>query len=310
MPVTDKNIEANYKTRINRVFEYIDQNLESNLSLQSVSEIAFFSPFHFHRIFKFVTGETLNEYITRKRIEKSASDLLHKNITATKIAHNYGFSDNSSFSRAFKKYFKVSPTEFKKQNPNRFSKIRQLKSKNGQDYPNSEKYICIIDNLKNWIEMNARIEIKEVPKMNVAYVSCIGSQNLENAFGKLMQWATPKGLMNDQTKMMTIYHDSFKFTDANKVRMSASILLNKPEEIDGEVGLTTIETGKFIVGSFIIGVDEFEKSWTGLFVWMNDQGYKKADREPFEIYYNNFNEHPEKKAIVDFYIPIQKKTIK
>lgn len=305
MPVTDKNIEANYKTRINRVFEYIDQNLESNLSLQSVSEVAFFSPFHFHRIFKFVTGETLNEYITRKRIEKSASDLLHKNITATKIAHNYGFSDNSSFSRAFKKYFKVSPTEFKKQNPNRFSKIRQLKSKNGQDYPNYEKYICMIDNLKNWIEMNAKVEIKEVPKMNVAYISCIGSQNLGNSFEKLIQWATPKGLMNDQTKMMTIYHDSFKFTDANKIRMSASILLNKPEEIEGEVGLTTIETGKFIVGSFIIGVDEFEKSWTGLFVWMNDQGYKKADREPFEIYYNNFNEHPEKKAIVDFYIPIQ-----
>lgn len=310
MPVTDKNIEANYKTRINRVFEYIDQNLESNLSLQSVSEVAFFSPFHFHRIFKFVTGETLNEYITRKRIEKSASDLLHKNVTSTKIAHNYGFSDNSSFSRAFKKYFKVSPTEFKKQNPNRFSKIRQLKSKNGQDYPNYEKYICMIDNLKNWIEMNAKVEIKEVPKMNVAYVSCIGSQNLGNSFEKLIQWATPKGLMNDQTKMMTIYHDSFKFTDANKIRMSASILLNKPEEIEGEVGLTTIETGKFIIGSFMIGVDEFEKSWTGLFVWMNDQGYKKADREPFEIYYNNFNEHPEKKAIVDFYIPIQKKTIK
>lgn len=305
MSVTDKNIEANYKTRINRVFEYIDQNLESNLSLQSVSEVAFFSPFHFHRIFKFVTGETLNEYITRKRIEKSASDLLHKNVTSTKIAHNYGFSDNSSFSRAFKKYFKVSPTEFKKQNPNRFSKIRQLKSKNGQDYPNYEKYICMIDNLKNWIEMNAKVEIKEVQKMNVAYISCIGSQNLGNSFEKLIQWATPKGLMNDQTKMMTIYHDSFKFTDANKVRMSASILLNKPEEIEGEVGLTTIETGKFIVGSFIIGVDEFEKSWTGLFVWMNDNGYKKADREPFEIYYNNFNEHPEKKAIVDFYIPIQ-----
>ena len=187
MPVTDKNIEANYKTRINRVFEYIDQNLESNLSLQSVSEVAFFSPFHFHRIFKFVTGETLNEYITRKRIEKSASDLLHKNITSTKIAHNYGFSDNSSFSRAFKKYFKVSPTDFKKQNPNRFSKIRQLKSKNGQDYPNYEKYICMIDNLKNWIEMNAKVEIKEVQKMNVAYISCIGSQNLGNSFEKLIQ---------------------------------------------------------------------------------------------------------------------------
>ena len=111
------------------------------LPLNAVSEIAFFSPFHFHRVFKFVTEETLNEYVKRRRIEKSASDLLHKNITATEIAHKYGFSDNSSYSRSFKKYFGVSPTEFKNQNPNKFSKIRQLKSKNGQEYPDYEKYI-------------------------------------------------------------------------------------------------------------------------------------------------------------------------
>ncbi len=140
--------------------------------------------------------------------------------------------------------------------------------------------------------------------MELAYVSVIGPGNLATAFGKLMKWATPHGLMNDQTKMVTIYHDSFKITEANKVRMCASILLNKPVETDGEIGLTSIEAGKFIVSSFEIGMNEFEKSWTGLFLWMNEHGYKKADREPFEFYHNNFNEHPERKAIVDFHIPI------
>ncbi len=305
MTVKDKEIQDDYKNRINRVFEFIDQNLESDLSLDVVSEIAFFSSFHFHRVFKFVTEETLHEYVKRRRIEKSASDLLHKNITATEIAHKYGFSDNSSYSRAFKKYFGVSPTEFKNQNPNRFSKIRQLESKNGQEYPDYEKYICIINNLKNWIKMNAKIEIKEMSKMDLAYVSSIGPHNLESCYAKLVQWATPKGLMNDKTKMITVYHDSFKVTEASKVRMSASILVDKPVETNGEIGLTTIEAGKFIVGSFEIGLNEFEKSWTGLFFWMNENGYEKADREPFEIYYNNFKEHPERKAIVDFCIPIK-----
>ena len=305
MTATDKEIQADYINRINRVFEYVDKNLESDLSLNAVSEIAFFSPFHFHRIFKFITGETLNDYITRRRIEKSVLDLLHKNISATEIAHKIGFSDNSSFSRAFKKYYGVSPTEFKKQNPNRHSKIRQLESKNGQEYPDYEKYICVINNLKNWIKMNAKIEIRELPKMDLAYVSSIGPQNLENSYGRLMQWATPKGLMNEKTKMVTIYHDSFKVTQADKIRMSASILLNQPVETDGEIGLTSIKPGKFIVGNFEIGLNEFEKSWTGLFLWMNQSGYKKADREPFEIYHNNFNEHPERKAIVDFCIPIE-----
>ena len=305
MTEIDKQIQADYKNRINRVFEFIDKNLESDLSLNIVSEIAFFSPFHFHRVFKFMTGETLNGYVTRRKIEKSASDLLHKKTTATEIAHKYGFSDNSSYSRAFKKYFEISPTEFRKQNPNRHSKIRQLKSKNGQEYPDYEKYICVINNLKNWIKMNAKIEIKEMPKIDLAYVSSIGPHNLENAYGTLMQWATPKGLMNHRTKMITIYHDSFKFTEASNVRMSASILLDKDVETNGEIGRTSIKAGKFIVGSFEIGLNEFEKSWTGLFVWMNENGYKKADREPFEIYHNNFNDHPQRKAIVDFYIPIE-----
>ena len=75
--------------------------------------------------------------------------------------------------------------------------------------------------------------------------------------------------------------------------------------VDGEVGLTTIEQGKIIVGHFVIEPIEFEKSWDSLFIWMNENGYKKADRYPFEIYRNNMNEHPEKKCIVDLCIPIE-----
>lgn len=155
--------------------------------------------------------------------------------------------------------------------------------------------------------MNANIHVVEMPKKNLAYVSSIGPQNLENAYGKLVQWAAAQGLMNEQTKMVTIYHDSFKVTEASKVRMRAAILLNRPTETAGEIGLTAIEAGRFIVGSFEIGLSEFEKSWTGLFLWMNENGYRKADRNPFEIYHNNLNEHPEGKAIVDFYIPIEYK---
>lgn len=304
MTKLNEEIQADYRNRIHRVFEFIDKNLASDLSLGTVSEIAFFSPFHFHRIFKCITKETLNEYVTRQRIEKSALDLLHKNSTATEIAHKYGFGDVSSYSRTFKKYYGVSPTEFKKQNPNKHTKICQLESKNGQGYPDYEKYICIINNLKKWIKMNAKIEIKEVSKMDLAYISIIGVQHIDEAYAKLIRWAMPQGLMNEQTKPVTVYHDSFKVTTPDKVRMSACLLVNKPIKAEGEIGHRTIKGGRFIVGRFEIGLDEFEKWWTGLFLWMNENGYKKADSEPFEIYHNNFKEHPQKKAIVDFYIPV------
>lgn len=151
--------------------------------------------------------------------------------------------------------------------------------------------------------MNAKIKVEEMPAMKLAYVSCTGPENMPAAYHQLIRWATPRGLM-EGAKLVTIYYDSFKVTEASKVRMSACVQISEEVETEGEIGLTSIEAGKCIIGSFEIGMHEFEKSWTGLFVWMNEQGFQKAEREPFEIYHNDFNEHPEKKAIVDFCIPV------
>ena len=298
-------MNEDYIKRINTILLFIDKNLDSELSLETVAKVGFYSPFHFHRIFKAITNETLNSYITRKRIEKTASILLHqKNVSITELSLQYGFNSNSSFTRTFKKFYGISPSDFRKSKP-KFSKIRQVESKNGQEKSNFEEYICNSINLINWIKMNAKIEIKEMPKLELAFITQIGHIGLEKAYAKLIQWAAPKGLLKEDSKMATIYHDSYKITEPDKVRMSACLILNEKTEVSGEIGLTTIEKGKFIIGHFEIGIHEFEKSWTGLFIWMNENGYKKADRNPFEIYHNNFNEHPEKICIVDFYIPIE-----
>jgi AraC family transcriptional regulator len=153
--------------------------------------------------------------------------------------------------------------------------------------------------------MNATIEIKELPKMDWAFITQIGPEGLDATFGRLLQWAIPKGLVGDNLKMGRIYHDSFKITAPEKVRMSACLLLQEPVSVNGEIGLTTTQKGKYIVGHFEITPHDFEKSWQSLFLWMNENGYKKADQNPFEIIHNNFNEHPEKKCLVDLCIPIE-----
>ena len=307
MAIEESEIQTDYVNKINKVFCFIDEHLDAVLSLNKIAEVANFSPFHFHRVFKIITGETLNAYLTRRRLEKAAATLIHQiNCSIAELSLKSGFTSNSSFTRAFKKFYGISPTEFRRQNNHKFSKISQLESKNGQAYPSFEEYICNLTNLKNWMKRNAKVEVKEMPKMDLAYVSSIGPQNLEAAYDKLMKWATPLGLLKaNETKMVTIYHDSFKVTEADKVRMSACMVLDEPIKVSGAIGLTTLEKGKCIVGSFEIGLPEFEKSWTGLFIWMNENGYKKADKNPFEVYHNNFKEHPEGKCLVDFCIPIE-----
>ena len=295
-----------YIKRINTILTYIDNNLSADLSLESIAPLAFYSPFHFHRLFKMVTNETLNGYVSRKKIEKAASILMHKNeITISEIVLQFGFSSNSAFTRAFKKYYEKSPSDFRKSHFKSISKISKANSKKGKENLSYEEYLYTLTNLKEWLPMNATIEIKELPQTNWAFITQIGVEGLDRSYGKLMQWAIPKGLVNDNLKLGRIYHDSFKFTEPDKVRMSVCLLLSNPVETEGEIGLVSIPKGKHIVGHFEIPPHDFGKSWQSLFVWMNEKGYKKADQNPFEIMHNDFNEHPEKKCIVDFCIPIE-----
>jgi AraC family transcriptional regulator len=98
-------MNEDYIKRVNKILVYIDNNLSADLSLETIAKIAFYSPFHLHlhRLFKSITNETLNGYVTRKRIEKAASVLMHKKeVSISDLVLQLGFSSNSSFTRAFK----------------------------------------------------------------------------------------------------------------------------------------------------------------------------------------------------------------
>lgn len=293
--------------RLNTAIEFIENNLSEKLSLSLVAQQAYFSPYHFHRLFSMAVGETVTNYIIRKRMEKAASYLIHKkNKTITDVAEAVGFNDLSSFSRAFKKYYSLSPNQFKEESPEKYSKICKTKSKKGQVSISFEQYICNINNALNWLKMKAKIEVKKVPRLDLAYISHKGKiEAIGSIYARLVKWATPKGLINEQTKMVTIYHDSPKITDPNNLRMSACIILNEPIELDSEVNLRVLSPTKCIVSRFEITPFQFQQAWESSFVWMTENGYKKSEIDPFEIYHNNAAEHPENKFIVDLCIPIK-----
>ena len=293
-------------TRICKAIIYVEENLDKKLTLTAVAKKAYFSPFHFHRLFKAVTNETLHNFINRKRIEKAASYLMHqKEKTITEVSEMVGYTSLSSFSKSFKKFYGISPEKLKKESPEKYSKICKTESKKGQVVVTFEQYICNIHKVLNWFKMNAKTEIKKVPRLDVAYISHKGKMEaIGSIYNKLVKWATPKGLINNQTRMITIYHDSPKITDPNNLRMSACIVLNDAIEIDGEINLKVLSPAKCIVSRFEITPFEFQQAWESSFVWMTENDYKKSEVDPFEIYYNNAAEHPENKFIVDLCIPI------
>jgi AraC family transcriptional regulator len=76
--------------------------------------------------------------------------------------------------------------------------------------------------------MNSKIEIIEYPKMKLAYITQIGVNGIDNAFQRIIKWAKPKGLLaKDDSNVCRVFHDSFKVTDAEKVRMSIGVRTNQ-----------------------------------------------------------------------------------
>lgn len=103
---------VDYRGRINRAIDHVTRNLAEPLKLEDVAKVAAFSPFHFHRIFRAMVGETLHDFVKRTRLERALYLLSHARRTLTEIALEVGFNSSSDFSRSFKAYFGVSPRAF------------------------------------------------------------------------------------------------------------------------------------------------------------------------------------------------------
>jgi AraC-like DNA-binding protein len=110
------NSKEIYTRLINKAEDYIERNLKESICLADLAKNANLSDYHFHRMFKKYSSETVNEFVTRFKLERAAILLyVHPTISITDIAMDYGYSDSSTFSRTFKRHFGVSPIEYKKQ---------------------------------------------------------------------------------------------------------------------------------------------------------------------------------------------------
>lgn len=102
-----------YIQRINHTIDYIAAHIDQDLPLTTLADVAGFSQFHFHRIFKCMVGETVNQFVWRLRVERAARLLRSEpGMTVSDAAIAVGFGSLAGFSRAFKTRFGVSPTHW------------------------------------------------------------------------------------------------------------------------------------------------------------------------------------------------------
>jgi AraC family of transcriptional regulator, multidrug resistance transcriptional activator len=105
----------NYLKLINETEDYIEVNLSEKITLDKLAKHLNISKYYYHHIYSKNSSETLKQFITRIKMERSAVYLVvNKDISITEVALNYGYSDASSYNKAFKKYYNKTPLQFRK----------------------------------------------------------------------------------------------------------------------------------------------------------------------------------------------------
>lgn len=99
---------------MNQALQYIEENLVNDIDLKEVAKKAICSEYHFSRMFSFLAGISLSEYVRRRRLTLAAFELKDSRVKVIDIAMKYGYNSTDSFARAFQNLHGITPTEARK----------------------------------------------------------------------------------------------------------------------------------------------------------------------------------------------------
>lgn len=110
----EKNRQISKLERLEKVFQYVEENYERDITLSQIAQVANFSPYHFAHFFKETTGVTFGAYLSNFRVSKAEWLLLNSECPVTEIAYKSGFNSIKTFNRIFKNLKGSSPSKYKK----------------------------------------------------------------------------------------------------------------------------------------------------------------------------------------------------
>src|SRR3984885_2389566 len=184
---------SEYPQRINRVIDYLRGNLDRQVKLKELASVACLSEFHFHRIFGAVSGETLNNFTNRLRLEKAARLLRYSGQSVTDVALDCGFSSSATFSRAFRSGYETTPNQFRKTGEIKNSKIcKEIGT--GQEY--------VLPMSRDEKRAAFPVRIVDFPERQIAYIRVTNAFEMDRviaAFKTMTDWAKAQGIFSQGT---------------------------------------------------------------------------------------------------------------
>jgi len=230
-----------YTERVLRVLVHVQEHLDEPLPLEELARIACFSPFHFHRVFRGMVGESVAQHLRRLRLERSAWQLRCSRRPIVDIAFDAGYETHESFTRAFRKAFGRSPSEF------RAEATREVQLGTPElVHHGAGGTIRFVPRAYDPNVM--KIELRRIAPIRVAFVRHVGPYDqVGTVWEKLCSWAGPRGLFGPDTRLFGASYDDPEVTPPDKLRYDACITVAESTEPEGEIGVQVLGGGEYAV---------------------------------------------------------------
>ncbi len=271
---------------------FAQAHLDEPLPLTRLAGIAELSPYHFHRLFTRVSGETPAAFVQRLRLEKAAFRLLLHDDPIISIALDCGYNNHETLSRAFRRKFGCSPRDYR----HRQRLIVASRRATMQQQSKTSTYRL------------SSTRIVQLQALPIAYIRTTGpyEQVDTGLWNELNDWADQNGLP-DQRMQIGIGHDAVNITEPTQLRFDACITVPDNTKASDDIRIGTLPVPVCAVTTHVGAYHTLPAAYPEIFTRAVSQpGYRIVGLPAIEIYRDTCVDNLRAVSTTDIYLPVQR----
>lgn len=275
---------TSYADRLDRALRLMAERPDEDLPIERLADAAALSPYHFHRVWTAIMGETVAETRRRIRLQRAAADLIRGRLPIARVARRAGYANVASFGRAFRGAYGVAPAAYR--------------ARGGIG-------VLPVGNHSDGEDVMYEVAIRAFEGVRVAAMRHVGDyQQIGAVFDRLTAWASARGLGG--ARSFGVYHDDPASVPAARLRSDACVGVGPGVVGDGDVTVTEIPACRAAVLVFRGPYAELETAYRWLYgEWLPRSGEEPADRPCFEEYLNDPKTLPPSEWLTALHLPLR-----
>ncbi len=277
--------QLRYEARLLRVLAYIYDHLDGDLSLDTLADVACLSRFHWHRVFRAMTGETVAEAVRRLRLLAAANALVTEDAPLAEIAGRHGYPNLASFSRAFDAAHGDTHAGFRRRGVQLANDLRLSSGENAM-HP---------------------VTIETLPPASAAGIRHVGAySDLGRSFQQLIGVLAARDLFPHIRSMIAVYHDAPGSRPEAELVAHAAVITSEdfPAVVEG-LERFDLEGGRYAVMAHMGAPATLTSAYEWFYgQWFPRSGEEPRDAPPIEVYLSDPRTTPADELRTDVRLPL------